>query len=63
MTKPIADLTQDERRAYNAARKRASREAKRASLATGSILVDNQTKRDLLADIAIAILATDAEGS
>lgn len=59
----IEAMTPEERRAYNAAAKRASRDRQREALASGKVKPSVDVTRDLLADIAIMMLASDAPGS
>jgi hypothetical protein len=59
----IEGMTAEERRAYNAQAKRASRERQRETRATGVGKPTTDITRDLLADIAIMMLASDATGS
>lgn len=59
----IEAMSAEERRAYNAEAARASRQRNRESRATGQGKPTTHLTRDLLADIAIMILASDAPGS
>lgn len=59
----IEAMTVEERRAYNAKAARVSRQRKRETRATGQGKPTTDLTRDLLADIAILMLATDAPGS
>lgn len=65
MRKPgkIEAMTAEERRAYNAEAKRASRDRQRETRATGVGKPTLDITRDILADIAIMMLASDAPGS
>lgn len=59
----IADMTDEEHRAYKA-RLQAERRAKiRAAKSDGSVAFNAETTRDALADAAIAILASGAPGA
>lgn len=64
MRKPgkIEGMSVEERRAYNAEAKRASRDRQRETRATGQGKPTTDITRDLLADIAILMLASDAPG-
>lgn len=59
----IEAMSVEERRAYNAEAARASRQRKRETRATGQGKPTTDLIRDLLADIAIMMLASDAPGS
>lgn len=59
----IAGMTVEERRDYNRAAKAASRARQRQEIEQGVVPVTVENTRDLLADIAIAILATNAPGA
>ena len=59
----IEAMSAEERRAYNAEAARASRQRKRETRATGVGKPTTDITRDLLADIAIMMLASDATGS
>lgn len=59
----IDGMTNEERRAYNAKAKRASRERERETRVSGQGKPTTDITRDLLADIAIMILASDAPGT
>ncbi|KQS91058.1 hypothetical protein ASG42_11240 [Rhizobium sp. Leaf391] len=59
----IEAMTAEERRAYNAEAARASRQRKRETRAIGQGKPTADITRDLLADIAIMMLASDATGS
>ena len=59
----IEAMSAEERRAYNAEAKRASREHQRETRATGEGKPTTDLTRDLLADIAIMMLTSDASGS
>jgi len=59
----IEAMSDDERRAYNAQAARATRARKKETRSTGQGKPTKDITRDLLADIAIMILASDAPGS
>lgn len=59
----IEAMSAEERRAYNAEAARASRIRKRETRVTGQGKPTTDLTRDLLADIAIMMLASDAPGS
>lgn len=59
----IEAMSVEDRRAYNAEASRASRQRKRETRATGAGKPTTDITRDLLADIAILMLASDAPGS
>ncbi|MFL0693671.1 MAG: hypothetical protein ACJLUP_16705 [Agrobacterium tumefaciens] len=59
----IEAMTPEERRAYNAAAKRASRDRQREALSLGKAKPSTDVTRELLADIAVMMLASDAPGS
>ncbi|MCJ8237816.1 hypothetical protein [Peteryoungia algae] len=59
----IEAMMPEERRAYNAAAKRASRDRQREALASGKANPSVDVTRELLADIAVMMLASDAPGS
>lgn len=59
----IEAMSAEERRAYNAEAARASRLRKRETRITGAGKPTTDLIRDLLADIAIMMLASDAPGS
>lgn len=59
----IEAMSAEERREYNAQAARASRARKRETRATGQGKPTTDITRDLLADIAIMILASDAPGA
>jgi len=59
----IADMSTDELRTYEAARKKAYRASRKAAVEAGGASATESTARDLLADLAIMILATNAPGS
>lgn len=59
----IEAMTTEERRAYNAAAKRTSRDRQRDAIASGKAKPSTDVTRELLADIAIMMLASDAPGS
>ena len=62
--KPVfRDLPIEERRAYLAEAGRDHRKRLKASQSMGKVAVTPTTIRDILADLAVAILATDAIGS
>lgn len=59
----IETMSVEERRAYNSEAARVSRQRKRETRITGVGKPTTDLTRDLLADIAIMILASDAPGS
>ncbi|CDN96499.1 hypothetical protein [Agrobacterium tumefaciens] len=59
----IEAMSEEDRRAYNAEAARASRLRKRETRTTGQGKPTTDITRDLLADIAIMMLASDAPGS
>lgn len=59
----IAGMSSEERREYNRAAKAASRARQKAEIEQGRVPVTTEITRDLLADIAIAMLATSAPGA
>lgn len=59
----IEAMSDEDRRAYNAEASRASRLRKRETRTTGVGKPTTDITRDLLADIAIMMLASDATGS
>lgn len=61
--KGIAAMSTLERQEYNRAAKARSRERSREAVVVGAAKPTVDVARDLLADIAIMILATDAVGS
>ena len=58
----IEAMSAEERRAYNAEAARASRQRKRETRATGVGKPTTDITRDILADIAIMMLASEAHG-
>lgn len=59
----IEAMSAEERRAYNAEAARVSRQRKRETRVTGQGKPTTDITRDLLADIAIMMLASDAPGT
>jgi hypothetical protein len=58
----LAAMSADERREYDRERQAAYREAKKKQMASGSAIPNEGITRDILADLAIMIIATDAVG-
>lgn len=59
----IEGMSDEERRAYNAEASRASRRRKRETRTTGQGKLTTDITRDILADIAIMMLSSDAPDS
>ncbi len=60
---PVRDLPDDERKAYKAAKQAERRAALKEREKTGSVKFDMETTREALADAALLILASGADGS
>ncbi|MGO7573190.1 hypothetical protein ACC701_37475, partial [Rhizobium ruizarguesonis] len=59
----ITDMDEPQRREYDRLRQAEYRQRKREAVEKGAVAPNNALTRDLLADIAIAMIATSAPGS
>jgi hypothetical protein len=59
----LAAMTNEERREYDRERQARYRNRKRDGMKDGSVIPNESLTRDILADLAVVILATESEGS
>lgn len=63
MKRNLSTMTEEQRRDYDAQRQAIYRASKRAQKETGSVIPNETVTREVLADLAIMILASGADGA